>query len=214
MVRLHHVDFPSQNQTFPEERSAGRSSPAHQRRLGSGDDDPRLVQSLPATGNGKTRDPAARRRVSTRRTPLTLTSFYRSRRTTWRRSCRPQRTGGRFTTTEDSEQQFHVETKSKSMMPSLDGGTGTVNVFFDIMSLNVNHICDRVHYGSKLLKKQNFLIVNLFCWNIPCFHTYEILHQSMKIHLVFKVRFYIISMYCTRSYLEYCGPKSSSWQCG
>lgn len=154
MVRLHHVDFPSQDQTFPEERSAGRSSPAHQRRLGSGDDDPRLVQSLPATGNGKTRDPAARRRFSTRRTPLTLTSFYRSRRTTWRRSCRPQRTGGRFTTTEDSEQQFHVETKSKSMMPSLDGGTGTVNVFFDIMSLNVNHICDRVHYGSKLLKKQ------------------------------------------------------------
>ncbi|TKS85305.1 Sideroflexin-4 [Collichthys lucidus] len=46
-------DLPLQKKTFPEERSAGRSSPSHKCCACSGLDDPRLVQSLSTTRNNK-----------------------------------------------------------------------------------------------------------------------------------------------------------------
>lgn len=51
-------DLPLQKKTFPEECSAGRSSPSHKCCACSGLDDPHLVQSLSTTRNSKILDPA------------------------------------------------------------------------------------------------------------------------------------------------------------
>lgn len=53
LVRLYQIDFPFQNKTFPEELSAGRSSPSHKCCVCFRLDDPGLIQSLSTTGNDK-----------------------------------------------------------------------------------------------------------------------------------------------------------------
>lgn len=48
-----------QDEALPEELSAGRAAPSRQRGVGSGPDDPRLLQPLPPAGDGESPPDAA-----------------------------------------------------------------------------------------------------------------------------------------------------------